>query len=267
MSCWGTSYFGYGPEASAPAQPVAGLSGVTAVATAFGRACALLAGGRVACWDPLKPGKPVQVPGITTAVAISAGSGQCALLSDGTVTCWEGTAAPIPVPGISGASAISLAGLERCVVVSGTVSCWIFAQPVTAPGISTATAVNAGGLLCVLLSAGSVTCSTVTYDQSTLMSIGPPVPVRGITGAVAIGSRFGGKCALLRTGTLKCWNLEGTDPATPVAGVSRAIAFDAGRDHMCAIVAGGSVTCWGDNSQGQLGTDRGWLPRRVVGLN
>ncbi|MCP4500176.1 MAG: hypothetical protein GY822_09475 [Deltaproteobacteria bacterium] len=95
-------------------------------------ACALLLNGVVRCWGANFFGQlgnggnansslPVDVVGITNAVAISAGGDHsCALLSDGTAKCWgrnqsgqlgDGTAnesnTPVVVAGLSGAKSLS----------------------------------------------------------------------------------------------------------------------------------------------------------------
>jgi alpha-tubulin suppressor-like RCC1 family protein len=87
---------------------VAGLTGVTAVSAGAapvdvgndGFACALLAGGTVACWGDNGEGElgngstafsatPVAVTGLTGVIAISSGDGfTCAVLTGGTVECW-----------------------------------------------------------------------------------------------------------------------------------------------------------------------------------
>ena len=95
--------------------------------------CAVRNDGTVRCWGNNGSGQlgdtsftdrptPVAVGGLTTAVAVSAGSTchTCALLADGTVRCWgdndygqlgDGTttngATPVPVAGIRPAAAIA----------------------------------------------------------------------------------------------------------------------------------------------------------------
>jgi cysteine-rich repeat protein len=81
-------------------------------------------------------------------------------------------------------------------------------------------------------------------------------------------------CALLKSGSVKCWgqNLEGTLglgdlvnrgdkpgqmgdnlPALDLGTGKKATAISAGADHACAILDDGTVKCWGRNSYGQLG--------------
>ena len=55
----------------------------------------------------------------------------------------------------------------------------------------------------------------------------------------------------------------------PVAGVTNAVALASGFDHNCALLASGAVVCWGANESGQLGngsTTDSDMPVAVVGL-
>ncbi len=93
---------------------VEGLSGVTDVAESFQQSEALRADGAVLVWGKLGGDRPVQVPGISTAVAIS--GGDLVLLADGHVLGVEDVfnskgqltgVKATEVPGVSGAVAIS----------------------------------------------------------------------------------------------------------------------------------------------------------------
>jgi alpha-tubulin suppressor-like RCC1 family protein len=156
---------------------------------------------------------------------------------------------------------------------------------------STAVAVaSPGGLsVCVLLSNGSVDCWGYNgYGQlgtgksgNVLPFSAVPVGVKGIGGAkaVSVGDAFA--CALLSSGTVKCWG-EGdkgelgngktaTDSPTPVLvkGISSATAITSYADHSCALIKGGTVECWGENTLGELGngtTASSSLPVLVQGL-
>src|SRR5262249_40388411 len=131
---------------------------------------------------------------------------------------------------------------------------------------------------CALLADGTVRCwgnndfgqlgNTVTTPQ--------PVPVVGLTNAVAIAAGPLYTCALLADGTVRCWGDNyfgqlGTAPTdqaqfTPVTavGVDNAVAIIAGgfpgsqssrpSGQTCALLADGDMHCWGDNASGQLST-------------
>jgi alpha-tubulin suppressor-like RCC1 family protein len=57
-----------------------------------------------------------------------------------------------------------------------------------------------------------------------------------------------------------------------MAGLAGATAIAAGDEHNCAVVGSGSVRCWGGNGHGQLGvgtisaTDVNSIPLPVIGL-
>jgi alpha-tubulin suppressor-like RCC1 family protein len=193
------------------------------------------------------------------------------LLSTGAVKCWgrnvygelgngsqTGSATPVAVSGIANATAISAGGSHTCALLStGAVKCWGY---------------NADGEL----GNGSTTgpdCGG--YCSAT------PVAVNGITTATAITTNahlpdtsiegYGHTCALLSTGAVECWGLNGdgelgngstTGPdcggycsATPVAvgSITNATAISAGGSHTCALLSTGAVECWGYNANGELG--------------
>ena len=259
--------------------------------------CALLAGGSVDCWGDNAHGQlgigtssgpaacngdpcattPVAVRGITTAIAISAGSDHtCALLAGGSVDCWgddaygqlgvgtssgPGTcngepcsATAVPVRGIAHATAIAAGGSQTCALLAGgSVECWGY---------------NGYGQLGVGTSSGPQSCTGGVPCATT------PVAVRGIVDATAVTAGNDHTCALLAGGNVDCWGYNfsaelgvGTSSGphfctggqwcstTPIAviGIANATAIIAGADHTCALLAGGSVDCWGYNSYGQLG--------------
>jgi alpha-tubulin suppressor-like RCC1 family protein len=79
---------------------------------------------------------------------------------------------------------------------------------------------------------------------------------------VAIAAAQSQTCAVMESGSARCWGADSTDfPKTvkvyratlvEVGGVVRAIA--GGNLFMCALTSDGGVRCWGHNDQGQLGT-------------
>lgn len=125
-----------------------------------GPACAVLSNGTVQCWDGGASGAlgngianeysttPVEVSGLTSAIAVSAGGGApCALLADGSIQCWginlegelgDGTSTgpstcsgypcsptPVAVSGLTGATSISSGSATACAVLAGgAVQCW-----------------------------------------------------------------------------------------------------------------------------------------------
>ena len=91
------------------------------------------------------------------------------------------------------------------------------------------------------------------------------VPVAGIDNAVAVSTGSSHTCALLTTGTVRCWGsnvsgqigdgTKGTARLTPAAviGITNATAVTAGGSHTCALLSGGTGVCWGSNAFGQVG--------------
>jgi len=173
---------------------------------------------------------PTLVPGVTNVRAIAGGTyHSCALLIDGSEKCWghndfgqlgnpaapsDGTTRPpIAVQGLTGATAITAGNLHSCALLAGgTAKCW---------------GANPNGQV----GNGSASPHPVTT----------PVAVQGLAGATAISA--GG------------WG----------GGYSGADA----PGHSCALLPTGTVKCWGLNAYGQLGdsttTDR-FVPTLVQGL-
>ncbi len=139
-------------------------------------------------------------------------------------------------------------------------------------GLTTATQVVAGDeFACALLAGGTAKCwglgeSGQRGDGSFGTFALVPVPVNGLTGAVALAAGYGHTCAVLSNATMRCWgeNREGqlgngttANPGTaqPVAvsGITSATAVTTGAYHTCALLGNGTVRCWGRNNQGQLG--------------
>jgi alpha-tubulin suppressor-like RCC1 family protein len=106
--------------------------------------------------------------------------------------------------------------------------------------------------------------------------------VLGLTSGVSqVIARSYTACALLTTGSVKCWgyNNDGqigdgttTDRYTPtqVSGLTSGVErISVGGFFACSLLSTGTVKCWGDNSFGKLGdgstTDR-YAPVDVLGL-
>jgi alpha-tubulin suppressor-like RCC1 family protein len=88
---------------------------------------------------------------------------------------------------------------------------------------------------------------------------GAPTTIRP---AITAGRFY--SCALLASGTAKCWgwnpsgqlgNGTTTDASTPVvvSSLTNAVAISAGDSHSCALLANGTAKCWGADGSGQLG--------------
>ncbi len=264
---------------------------------------------------------PVELSRITNdVVAISAGGWHtCAQMQTGIAKCWganhtgqlgDGTpssepSVPVDVnePGVSWVT-LSAGGYHSCGLTStAEVKCWgsngngqlgvgatnVIEPPIDVVGLSgPVSAISTGdGHACALTAQGGVQCwganSNGQLGDGTLVSHFTPADVDGLTtGVVAINA--GGKhtCALMNTGTVKCWghNQFGQlgdqttwDRLTPVdvaALPKDVISITAGSEHSCAFTMTGGAWCWGSNLHGQLGvTTAGYgssTAREVWGL-
>jgi alpha-tubulin suppressor-like RCC1 family protein len=295
VKCWGDGNIGQlgngtNTTSHIPVQ-VSGLtSGVIAISASISHTCALLSSGSVKCWGSNTYGQlgngtttgsnvPVQVSGLTSGVsAISSGAyHSCALLSSGSVKCWgdnntgqlgNGTTTnsntPVPVSGLTlGVSAISAGYHHTCALVNVTT-------------VSGGITVNNVGAKCW----GSNTFGELGNGNNVPSS--SPEQVSGLTSGVSgISAGNDYTCALLSSGSMKCWGKNGagnlgngtyTSSNIPVqvSGLtSGVIAISAGGQHTCAVVGAGSAKCWGNNEYGNLGngtTTGSNIPVQVSGL-
>ena len=140
---------------------------------------------------------------------------------------------------------------------------------------------------CVLIGTGAIRCfgrgstGALGYgntnnvgDDETPASVGD-VPLGGTATAISAGAYH--TCALMSTGSVRCWGEAGSGrlgygvgpnqfgnyesigdnetPASvgdvPLGGTATAIS--AGAEHTCALMSTGSVRCWGEATYGRLG--------------
>ncbi len=216
---------------------------------------------------PFSSNVPVQVSGLTDAVAVAGGYyHSLALKANGTVWAWgannygqlgDGTNTdsdvPVQVSGLTDVVAIA-SGLQNsmALLADGSVWMWGFGN---------------GGQL----------------GNGTNAHSNVPVQVSTISGVRAIADGDVGAMALLGDGTVWAWGVNAfgslgdgtnTDSNTPVAVSNVDLASDvvtlaAGGGHMVAIKANGTVWAWGLNASGELGdgtnTDRN-VPVQTTGI-
>ena len=243
----------------------------------------------------------VAVVGLTTAISVGAGmEHSCALLADATMRCWgtsyvgqlgDGTFGgwsdvPKPVQGISGAIAAVVGGFHTCAILSDrSMRCWGRNQdgqvgngdnttdvslPNAVIGLSgpVSTATGGGYHTCALMPDATVRCwGRNTRGQLGSGSSAPfsstPVPVSGMTNAVAVSGGGYHTCALLQDGTVQCWgeNASGqigntlpysSVPVT-VAGISNAVAISTGLSAQLRGVVGWHDTLLGPERPGTAG--------------
>jgi len=221
--------------------------------------CAIMEDSTIRCWGLNSSGQigdgttttrwsPVSVDGLTNVVAVSTGHGiTCAIVAGGTTYCWGGSGrvgdgtnitrhTPTPVSGLVDAIAIDSGYDHSCAIrAGGSVVCW-------------------GG-----------NSARQLGDNTNVGWSYAPVPVYGLTDAIAIDVGSSYSCAVRVGGQVVCWgsansgrlgngSSTGIVPTpTPVTGISNAIAISAGNFHTCALLSDATLMCWGQNSRGQLG--------------
>jgi alpha-tubulin suppressor-like RCC1 family protein len=283
VDCWGANDQGQLGDGTttgnaAPVR-VAHLANVTSIAAGSEHTCAVHDDGAVACWGDDAFGQvdgvtrygtpqrtvyaPVDVPGVTDAIAVSTGdSNSCALLAGGTLTCWghngggelgggaiAGDLPPTANPDVTGATEVSVGSMHACaLLLGGAVDCWghnPFGQLGTGADADSAHPAAAG-------------------DLSTAVSI-------------TVGQYV--SCALLVDGAIDCWGHAGgpqswaiTDSTSPRAMMADAVAVDAGGYHVCAVLRDASVRCWGntgafDTSPGDGSATRSVYAVQIPGID
>jgi alpha-tubulin suppressor-like RCC1 family protein len=267
VACWGNNYdrqLGAGTAADMSVSPVTlpDLTNLVAVSAGYRHTCVMARSGSAACWGSNSAGQlgnagasdpspsPVAVSGLTNALALSAGGAHtCALTVDGAVLCWgrnqsgqlghdsagAPSASPLTVLGLTDAVALSGGADHTCALQrDGAVLCW---------GSNGSGQLGSG-------SGGGISAS--------------PVPVLGLSDAVAISAGESHVCAVRRSGGVACWggntygqlgtgNFDDAASALAVRNITDAIAVSSSTFHTCALRRNGGVLCWGANADGQVG--------------
>jgi alpha-tubulin suppressor-like RCC1 family protein len=309
--CWGDNSDGrLGSGLAVPKTSirtaVTGIASASALNAGNGHACAIPTGstspqcwgfngtGQVGDGTTMSRSTPVAVSGLTTATMIDAGGAlgtaerghTCAVTSDKKVSCWGrngngqlgveeagGTLADHSTPVVvqydsnpalpdTDPSNVTLADLDNvtAVVTGGFHSCALRGD-----GTAWCWGANSSGQLGNGLITDSHHAVEVQKDDSDLTTNNPLTDVTALTA----GAEF--TCAILNTGSAKCWGANGhgqlgdgstTDRHVPaqVSGLdgtafpaSHAARLSAADDHTCAIRGDQGLVCWGNGSDGEIG--------------
>lgn len=272
VKCWGSrssGAVGDGVVAVVPQRTPMNVSGIDATVTqlsaGFAATCVVTSAGAANCWGSNSYGElgdgtttrralPGNVVTLTSGVAaISAGINfACASTTSGGAKCWGYNYYGQLGNGTSGGNSANATPLDVTGLASGVTA--------ISAGISSA---------CALLTSGGVKCWGGNYSgqlgDGTYTNRSTPVDVSGLSSGVAqIAVGGDSACALMTSGTIKCWGANysgqlgqgGTNSsAVPVDTVPLgfvATQLSVGYQHACALLAGGALKCWGYNGFGQL---------------
>lgn len=289
--CWGDNQYGQlgngwqfsnggNIDVSGPTQVVSLESGVRDVAVGHYHACAAKTDGTVWCWGANNYGQiadgttitritPVQVDGISEAVAVAAGEYfTCALKASGGVVCWgrnnvgqlgdgslENRDYPVDAVGLdAGVIALSAGEAHICALLDAdhgaTVRCW-----------------------------GEGDSGRIGDGTTTDRYLPTPINDSG-TAYIAVSAGFYHTCGITAAGRAKCWGYNGdgqlgdgttTNRLSPnnVDGMASGVSLIGGGRYFTCAVQNGQMKCWGYNGYSQLGdgtTTTRTLPTDVVGL-
>ncbi|RKG83683.1 RCC1 domain-containing protein [Corallococcus terminator] len=288
VRCWGQNTYGQlgynSKDNVGDGEPVASFGyvnlGGPAIRIAVGgeHSCAVMATGKVRCWgrnhhgqlgyghtnsigddeQPWKAGD-VNIGDVTATDVVAGAAHTCALLSNEKMLCWG-----YNLWGQLGQThALNIGGTE----LPGS------AQQVTPGG--PVSQITAGiNHTCALLKTGTVRCwganssgQMGTGQASGAILLKDAGPIDLGTSALQVSAGGNHSCALLSTGSVRCWGLAtygqtgyGSTTArnTPGAAVdldgatAYQVATSSG-NHTCALLSTGKARCWGQGNSGQLG--------------
>ncbi|AFE07838.1 hypothetical protein COCOR_07956 [Corallococcus coralloides DSM 2259] len=288
VRCWGRNNFGQlgynSTQNLGDGEPVASFGYVnlggpaTRIAVGAEHSCAVMATGKVRCWgrnqygqlgyghvnsigDDEQPWSAGDVNlGALTATDVVAGANHtCALLSNDKMLCWgfnnygqlgqihfndigdnELPNSQPPFEPAGPVSQISAGGTHTCALLkTGAVRCW---------GLNTSGQLGTGQPLNYSL-----------FRDSGSIDLG--------TSALQISAGSNHTCALLSTGSVRCWGANASGqlgygntslrstpgPAVDLDGATAYQVTASSGTHTCALLSTGKARCWGQGNFGQLG--------------
>jgi titin len=122
-----------------------------------------------------------------------------------------------------------------------------------------------GKVACSVGVSGLVWCSGAAQAGPVLGNGYDRVPIEGVSDAKQVSVGADHTCALLNSGTVKCWGFNGwgqlgngsmITPSSPVdvVGLSNVVQVEAGQTFTCARKSDGTVWCWGNGDVNRNGT-------------
>ena len=282
VTCWGNNSSGELGDGSTTTRHVAmtvpGLTDVVDIAAGASHTCAVRVDGALFCWgqnsehqlgDGTIRDRRLPTLVLSGVQSVSLGTaGTCAVMTDTTLRCWgrntfgqvgnattARAATPQAVVGLTAVRQASVGGDHTCaVLLGGGARCW---------GRNAIT--PSGGIECIVTDDNSPKAAcwgdSTPYNllaDGTNVERHTPVPVVGLSGVRSISTAKQHTCALLESGSVRCWGRgiwgrlgSGANHvvSTPmvVLGVANADELSTGEFGGCVLRAGGSVSCWGVN--------------------
>jgi alpha-tubulin suppressor-like RCC1 family protein len=268
IRCWGkndSGQLGTGSSGNPSATPLTATGGTGAVSVSVGEqhACAVVAGGKVACW------------------------GEGPTVGNGASPPFSATA-PIVLNGLSGVGSLSVSPRHTCAITGDGVWCWGYndsGQLGTDPAVSPATSVPAKSGVNAFtpraVATGMVFSCAVQFDRTVLCWGYDPArtpdanswKAAAVAGASNVDAVAAGQSTLrwacaLSGGRVSCWGDNSysqlglnpnqtrmTSTLSMVPSLTGVSAISAGTSFACALTTGNKVMCWGDNTAGQIGLD------------
>ena len=214
----------------------------------------ILLGLMIACATLVSTDSSASATEVKYAYLVSGNTHSCGVLNSGSIKCW-------------GSNSLGELGLGY---TSDSVS-----SPTLVPGLTDVVSLVSGGShMCARLASGSVKCWGYNYMGQlglgyTSDSVSTPTLVPGLIDVVSLVSGNTDTCALLNSGSVKCWGYnymgqlglgytsDSVSTPTLVPGLTDVVSLVSGGSHTCAVLTSGltsgSVKCWGYNYMGQLG--------------
>lgn len=258
------------------------IEGRRAFSTGGSHACAVSTAGKVYCWGANSRGQlgdgttdasalPIEVPGITDAIAVDAGASHtCVVRSEGKVSCWGSNSGGQLGNGIT-LEVVEYPGYPPYTVPSEEFS----STPLEVPGLSDVVQISAGfDKTCAVVADGTARCWGYNYNgdigNGSFTPATSPATVVGLDSVLEIETTDVVTCARLASGEVNCWGFrfnvgDGTpmpsledypypypDPTefvqpepVKVADLDQVTSISGSFDAMCALEADGALACWG----------------------